>query len=329
MTPPSSSRIARRTVCAAIALLSATPLLGFAQSSYPSRPIKLIVPFAPGGGVDTIARLLGEKLSQRMGQPFVIENKPGAGTTIGNQFVARSTPDGYTLLMASSSFTTGPGLFRSLPYNIERDFTPVVMVANSPAVLVVGALSDATTLPQLVAKAKAKSGGLTSATYGSGSTPHLVSELFQQLSGTKFLSVPYSGGGPAMLSTLSGETDMVFPTVLPALPHVKSGKVKVLAIASARRSVLLPDVKTFQEQGVPLETGTWFGVVAPAGTPGAHVERLNKEILALTKDASFMKKLADEGAEFMGGTPAEFGAFIKTDQERWRKVIAASGIKAE
>jgi tripartite-type tricarboxylate transporter receptor subunit TctC len=326
----STFRIARRTACAALALLAFAPLAGFAQSTYPSRPIKLIVPFATGGGVDSIARLLGEKLSQRLGQPIVVENKPGAGTTIGNQLVARSAPDGYTLLMASSSFTTGPSLSRSLPYSIERDFAPVIIVANSPAVLVVNVKSDANTLPQLVAKAKVKPGALTSATYGSGSTPHLVSELFQQLSGTKFLSVPYSGGGPAMLSTLSGETDMVFPTVLPALPHVKSGKVKVLAIASAKRSALLPDVQTFQEQGVPLVTGTWFGVVAPASTPAAIVERLNSEVLAIAKeDAAFIKKLNDEGAEFAGGTPGEFGAFIKLDQERWRKVIAESGIKAE
>jgi hypothetical protein len=206
----------------------------------------------------------------------------------------------------------------------------VIIVANSPAVLVVNVKSDANTLPQLVAKAKIKPGALTSATYGSGSTPHLVSELFQQLSGTKFLSVPYSGGGPAMLSTLSGETDMVFPTVLPALPHVKSGKVKVLAIASAKRSALLPDVQTFQEQGVPLVTGTWFGLVAPASTPATIVERLNSEVLAIAKeDTAFIKKLNDEGAEFSGGTPGEFGAFIKLDQERWRKVIAESGIKAE
>lgn len=331
MNPASfASHFTRRTACAAVALLAAAPMLGFAQAAYPSRPIKLIVPFAPGGGVDSIARLLGEKLTQRLGQPIVVENKPGAGTTIGNQLVARSAPDGYTLLMASSSFTTGPGLFRSLPYSTERDFTPVIMVANSPAVLVVGAASTSNTLAQLVNKAKAKPGGLTAATYGSGSTPHLVSELFQQLSGTKFLNVPYNGGSPAMLSTLSGETDMVFPTVLPALPHVKSGKVKVLAIASAKRSALLPGVPTFHEQGVALETGTWFGVVAPAGTPAAIVERLNREVLTIAKDdASFTKKLNDEGAEFMGGTSAEFGAFLKMDQERWRKVIASSGIKAE
>ena len=300
-----------------------------AQSSYPSRPIKIIVPFTPGGGVDAMARSLGNALSQRLGQSFIIENRPGAGTIIGNRAVAQAAPDGYTLLMASSSFTTGPSLAKALPYSIDKDFSAVAMVANVPAVLVVNPRMEAATVPQLIDSAKLKPGVLTSATYGTGSTPHLISELFQQMTGTKFLSVPYSGGGPAILSTMSGETNMVFPSVLPALSHIRSGQLRALAIASTKRSALLPDVKTFEEQGVPLVSGTWFGVLAPAGTPAAIVQRLNTEIAALSQDESFVQKLNDEGAEFVGGTASDFSEFLKTDQARWKKLIIDVGIKAD
>lgn len=313
----------------ATALMTACSIGAMAQSTYPSRPIKLIVPFTPGGGVDGIARTIGDRLSNRLGQPFVIENRPGAGTIIGNNLVAKAAPDGYTLLMGSSSFTTGPSLAKSLPYSIDTDFAPVALVAISPAVLMVNPKVEVSSVAQLVAKAKSKPGELTSATYGAGSTPHLVSELFQQLTDTKFLSVPYPGGNPAMLSTLSGETNMVFPSALPALPHIRSGKLIPIAVSTAKRSSLLPDVKTFQEQGVPLVTGTWFGVLAPAGTPAPIVQRLNAEILALGQDPAFMKKLTDEGAEFAGGTPAEFSSFLKVEQERWKKVVTEAGIKAE
>ena len=300
-----------------------------AQSEYPNRPIKLIVPFAPSGGVDTLARLMGEHLSRRLGQPFVIDNRPGAGTTIGSLAVARSAPDGYTLLMASSSFTAATGLYPSLAYQIDKDFAPVALLANSPVVLAVSPRIKATNVAEIVQSAKSEPGKLTSATYGNGSAPHLVSELFQQMTGVKFLNVPYKGGGPAVLSTLMGETDMLFPTILPVRAHVASGKLKVLAIGSAKPTALMPGVPTFKEQGVDLVAGTWFGVVAPAKTPVAIIERLNKEILALAKEPEFMKTLTGEGAEFMGGTPAEFGSFMQADQRRWTKIITDRQIKAE
>ncbi|WP_051237370.1 Bug family tripartite tricarboxylate transporter substrate binding protein [Ottowia thiooxydans] len=300
-----------------------------AQSDYPNRPIRLIVPFTPSGGVDTLARLMGEHLSRRLGQPFVIDNRPGAGTTIGSVAVARSAPDGYTLLMASSSFTAATGLYPSVGYRIDKDFAPVALLANSPVVLAVSPKFKATNLAELVQAAKDAPGKLTTATYGNGSTPHLVSELFQQMTGTKFLNVPYKGGGPAVLSTLMGETDMLFPSILPVRPHVASGKLKILAIGSAKPSSLMPGVPTFKEQGVDLVTGTWFGVVAPAKTPPAVIERLNKEILALAKEPEFVKAINGEGAEFVGGTPAEFGTFLQADLRRWTKIIADQQIKAE
>ncbi|WP_423458709.1 Bug family tripartite tricarboxylate transporter substrate binding protein [Ottowia sp. VDI28] len=301
----------------------------FAQADYPNRPIRLIVPFAPSGGVDTLARLMGEHLARRLGQPLVIDNRPGAGTTIGSVAVARAAPDGYTLLMASSSFTAATGLYPSLPYRVEKDFAPVALLANSPVVLAVNPKVKAANLAEIIQAAKDAPGKFTSATYGNGSAPHLVSELFQQMTGTKFLNVPYKGGGPAVLSTLTGETDLLFPTILPVRAHVASGKLRVLAIGSAKPTPLMPGVPTFKEQGVDLVTGTWFGVVAPAKTPPAIIERLNKEILALAKEPEFMKTLTNEGAEFIGGTPAEFATFMQADQRRWTKIIADRQIKAE
>lgn len=219
----------------ATALMATCSIAAMAQSTYPSRPIKLIVPFTPGGGVDGIARSIGDRLSSRLGQPFVIENRPGAGTIIGNNLVAKAAPDGYTLLMGSSSFTTGPSLAKSLPYSIDTDFAPVALVAISPAVLMVNPKIEVSSVAQLVAKAKSKPGELTSATYGAGSTPHLVSELFQQLTDTKFLSVPYPGGNPAMLSTLSGETNMVFPALY--LPYPTFARASLFPSPCRRPSV--------------------------------------------------------------------------------------------
>lgn len=313
-------------------LLGAWPALqpgcAWAQPGYPGRPVRLVVPFAPGGGVDKVARALALSLGERLGQPFVVDNRPGASAVIGTLAVAHAPADGYTLLMASSSFTTASSLSRNLPFDVERDFAAVSMVANAPAVLAVTAASPARSLADFIAQARARPGALTCANYGSGSTPHLVAALFQKMTGTRLLDVPYGGGGPAVMATVTGQTDALFPTALPVLSQVRSGRLRLLGLAAPRRSPLLPDVPTFAEQGVPLETGTWFGLVAPAGTPAVVVNRLHAAIVALEGDAAFRQRLAVEGADFEAGTPAEFADFLQRDQRRWREVIVYAHIVA-
>lgn len=323
----SNGNVMRRRIVTAVAA-------GFvgavaARPAYPDRVIKIVVPFAPGGGVDAIARLLAQALAERLSQAVIVENRAGGSTTIGTNVVARAAPDGYTVLMASSSLTTAPSLYRSITFDPQRDFSAVAMVANSPAVLATRHDSRFDSLQSLIAAARARPGELTCANYGNGSTPHLVSELFQQLTGTKLLAVPYGGGGPAVLSTLSGETDVVFPTALPVLSQYKAGRLKLLAIASKQRSPLLPNVPTFAEQGVALEAGTWFGVLAPAGTPSAVVNRLHDEINAISTTAIFRKRLEDEGADVEPMSVGDFADFLKRDQQRWSRVIATAHIVAE
>ena len=310
------------------AMLACAPLAAMAQA-WPAKPIKLIVPFSPGGGVDTIARLVGQKLGERLGQPIVIDNRAGASTIIGTDAVAKAAPDGYTLLMASTSHTANISLFKRLPYDLERDLTPVSLVANSPAILVVNAAVPAKSLQEFIGFAKTKPGVLGYASFGKGSSPHLVTELFQEISETEFLHVPYKGGGPAVMATLSGETSMVISSIVPVLPQLKNGKLRALAIASKQRLPLLPNVPTFREQGVALESGTWFGILAPTGTPSEIVTRLNREYALLASDKDFQQKLMAEGAESVGGTPQEFAVFLKAETERWKRVVRQAGMQAE
>lgn len=300
-----------------------------AQTAYPNKPIKLIVPFAPGGGVDVIARLVGQRLGERLGQTIIVDNRAGASTIIGTDAVAKSAPDGYTLLMASTSLTANQSLFKKLPFDLQRDLAPVSMVANSPAILVITPSVPAKTLPEFIEFAKKKSGDVPYASYGNGSSPHLVTELFQQLTGTKFLHIPYKGGAPAVMATMAGETSVVIPSVVPVLNQIKEGKLRALGIAASERLPLLPDVPTFKEQGIALETGTWFGVLAPAGTPPEIITKLNREISAVVGDKDVQKQLLTEGAVSIGGTPQELAAFIKTESERWKKVVQNAGIQPE
>lgn len=225
------------------------------------------MPFAPGGGTDMIARVVGKKLGERLGQPVIVDNRPGASGIIGAETVARSAPDGYTLLMATTAISSNGSLYNTISYDLKKDFAPVSQLANAPAVLVVNPGLPVASLQELIRYARERPGQVNYASYGVGTAPHLVAELFQQSSGTQLYHVPYKGGGPAVLATLSGETRLLFPSLVPVMNHIRNGKLRALAVASDKRSPSLPEVPTFREAGMEFETGTWFGIVARGGTP--------------------------------------------------------------
>ncbi len=314
---------------AAIALAGLLPATASAQAAYPSRPIKLVVPFAPGGGVDLIARVVGQKLGDRLGQSIVVENKPGASAMLGTDQVAKSAPDGYTLLMTSTSIAANQSLFKKVPYDSRKDFTPIGMVANAPAIVAVNPGLPARNLQQFVTLARGAKDPLPYASFGIGSSPHLVTELFEGATGAKLLHVPYKGGGPAVLATLSGETSLIIPSMVPVLQHIKEGKLRALGIASERRHPLLPDVPTLREQGVAMETGTWFGILAPAGLPPAVATRLTAELNEVLKDKDVAAKLISEGAEVTPMDPRTFANYIESETRRWREVVMKAGIQPE
>ncbi len=321
--------LCRLAACAAVAGTLALPLSGLTQAVYPSRPLKLIVPFPPGGGVDLIGRLVGLKLGARLGQSVIVENKPGAAAVLGTDFVAKSAPDGYTLLMTSSSIAANHSLYEKVPYDPKKDFTPIGMVANAPAILVVHPSVAARNVQEFIALARSSKTSLPYASMGIGSQPHLVTELFEGVTGTKMLHIPYKGGSPAVMATLSGETSLLIPSVVPVLQQIKEGKLRALGIASRHRHPLLPDVPTLREQGVELEAGTWFGVLAPAGLPPAVAKKLSMELAEVLKDKEVQAKLISEGAEPMPMDPNVFSAFIDSESKRWREVILKAGIKPE
>jgi len=325
----------RHCPCACVAMCaSAIALVGTlspvtADESYPSRPVELVVPFAAGGGTDLIARLLCDGLSKRLGQSFVALNRPGANTNIGTQAVVRALPDGHSLVMASIGLSANPSLYRKLPFDPINDLAPISLIANVPTILVVHPSVPANTVPELIAWLKAHPGELNYASYGVGSSPHLAAELFQSATGTRVVHVPYGGGAPAALGVVNNSVQMLFASVLPVLGMVRGGTLKAIAVASDRRLPLLPDVPTFAESGVDYRTGTWFGLLAPANTPGAIVTTLHKTTADVLADPAVRDKLTEQGAEVVGNTPAEFKAFIKNEMERLSIVIRKANISLD
>jgi tripartite-type tricarboxylate transporter receptor subunit TctC len=296
---------------------------------YPARPVDVIVPFAPGGGTDVLARLTGEGLARRLGQPFVITNRPGANTNIGTLSVVRARPDGYTLLVASIGLAANPSLYRKLAFAPLKELEPISLIANSPTVLVVPPSLPVGSLAEFIAYAKARPGGLNYGSYGAGSGPHLATELFLSLTGTGMVHVPYGGGGPAALGVMTNQVQALFSSVLPVLGMIRGGTVKAIALASERRSELLPDVPTFAEGGLDFKTGTWFGLLAPAGTPPAIVAALHRATVATLADASLRAKITEQGAEVVASSPAEFRAFLQQETERLARVIRAANIQLD
>jgi tripartite-type tricarboxylate transporter receptor subunit TctC len=315
-------------LAAAAAALPLVATLARAQA-YPSRPIRLLVGYAPGGVTDISARLIGAQLSERLGQPFVVENRPGASSNIATEAVARAAPDGYTLLLASTSNAYNATLYDKLDFNFIRDLAPVASIGRDAFVLVANPAFTATTVPELIAYAKANPGKVNMGSSGPGSASALYGELFKVMAGADLLTVHYRSVGPALPDLMSGRVDVMFAPVASVVGYVKSGKLRPLGVTTAARVQALPDVPAIADF-VPGYEGTgWVGIVAPAKTPPDVIAILNKEVNAALADPAFKARLADLGAEPFAGTPAEFGTFIADFTEKWGKVIRAAGIKGE
>jgi tripartite-type tricarboxylate transporter receptor subunit TctC len=289
---------------------------------YPDHPIKLVVPYAPGGSVDILGRLLAQKLSESMGQQVVVENRGGGGATIGTGVVAKAPPDGYTILLADIAFGANPALMSKLPYDSNKDFQPVALMAVLPSILVVDPALGVNSVKELVALAKSKPGKLNYSSAGVGGMNYLASELFKDQNGIDIVHVPYQSGGQAITSVLGGQTQMVITTVPPVLQHVKAGKVKALAVAGSQRQPSLPEVPTFAEAGFPnFDVSLWQGVLVPAGTPPDIVARLNSEINKALLQPDMRQRVGELGAIPEGGTAEHFAAFIKNEMARWSALI--------
>ena len=298
-------------------------------AAYPAKPVRLIVPFPPGGGTDILARLVGQRLGERLNVQFVVDNRPGAGTNIGMELAARAVPDGYTIIMASIGLSANRSLYPRMTFDPVRDLTPVTLVAIAPTIVASHPSVAAKTSQELVALAKARPGHLNYGSFGAGSGAHLAAELFKLETGVDIVHVPYKGGGPAITALLAGEVQLVFSSMLPVLPHVKSGRLRAIGLAAARRSPAAPEVHTFRESGIPYETGTWFGILAPTGTPTEVVRRLHREIVDILSRNEIRDRIAREGAGLVGNTPDEFARFIRDESVRWAKVVKTAKIKVD
>lgn len=297
------------------------PLPALAQV-WPGKALSLIVPFPPGGTTDALARVVGQELSRSLGQPVVVENRPGAGGTLGAAFVAKSKDDGYTLLMGSVHDTIATSVYRKLSYDFQKDFAPVTTVALVPNVVVVNPNVPAKNVKELLALAKAAPRTLAYGSAGSGTAHHLIGAQFESMGGVELLHVPYKGSGPMGIDLLGGQIAMSFDTITPVLPHIKAGKLRALAVTTGKRSPALPDVPTLDESGLKgFNLGTWFGVLAPAGTPKEIVTRLNTELVKIINSPDFRKKMEDIGAEPVGNTPEQMARQIKDDTDRFAKLV--------
>jgi tripartite-type tricarboxylate transporter receptor subunit TctC len=322
--------IIRTTAIAGIALALCAGA-AHAQSNYPARATRIVVGFAPGGGTDVMARFFAQKLSESFGQSFVVENRPGAGSNIGADYVAKSAPDGYTLLMAIQSLTINVSLYNKLTYDAVKDFAPISTVAATPNCFAVHPSLPVKTMRDLIALAKAKPGEIAYASPGSGTPVHLSMELFRSMAGIKLLHIPYNGAGPATTAVLGGQVPLL-PNGLPiTLPHARSGKLRMLAVTSPERSQLAPEVPTVAEAAglKGYEANIWYGLLAPAGTPAPIINKLNAEVERLLQQREVRERLATLGFEPIRNTPAAFAELIKTDIQKWGKVVSESGARAD
>jgi tripartite-type tricarboxylate transporter receptor subunit TctC len=313
-------------LAAGAALLSASPRTANAQA-YPNRPVHLIVPFAPGGSTDIVARLLGQWLQERLGQPFVIESRPGAGTNVGTEFVVRAAADGYTLLLVGPPAAINATLYERLSFNVMRDIAPVASIMRSPFVMEVKASFPAATIPEFIAHAKANPGKLSLASAGIGSGPHVAGELFKMMAGVDMLHVPYRGSAPALTDLIGGHVHAYIDGIPSSIDHIRAGTLRALAVTTATRSEALPDVPTMGEFLLSYEASLWFGVGAPRNTPAEVVEILNKEINAILAVPHFKARLADLGASALAGSPADFADHIARETIKWQEVVKFSGAR--
>ena len=299
----------------------------FAQS-YPARPVKLVVGFTPGGGVDINARLLASKLSESLGQQVIVENRPGAGTNIANEFVAHSAPDGYTLLINTAAVAINMSLYKKPGFDTLRDFTAVSIFSSSPNILVVNATLPAKSVAELIALAKAQPGKLNYSSAGAGTTQHLSGELFKTLTGTDIVHIPYKGTSPALTALIAGEVQLSYANIPAIQAHVKSGRLRPLATTGPTRAALMPDVPTMKESGVDMDVVVWYGILAPAATPRDIVGKLAEHIEKAAHSPDIRQKLLDQGAEPVGNTPEEFSRMLRKEVATWAGVVKASGAKA-
>jgi tripartite-type tricarboxylate transporter receptor subunit TctC len=314
---------------AALAVALGIASAAWAQA-YPQKAVRMVVPFAPGGTTDIVARLIAAKMGPALGQSVVIDNRPGANGIVGSEVVAKAAPDGYTLMMGYlGNLAMNPALYAKLPYDPIRDYVPVTLVASTTQAIVVNPALPARTVKELVALAKAQPGQLHYASAGVGAPSHLSGELFKQMTGIDMVHVPYKGGGALMTDLISGQVKVSFGGLAAALPHVKSGKLRLLAVASAKRSPAVPDVPAVAETVPGFDVPSWLGIVAPAGTPRPIVERLHGEIAKVLATDEIKERLATEGGEVIAGGPEEFAAYLKSEIAKWDKVIKGANIRAE
>jgi tripartite-type tricarboxylate transporter receptor subunit TctC len=316
-------------VAATLVLAMVAATFSAQAQTYPTRTVEIVVPFAAGGGNDLLARMIGEGLGKRLGQSFVPLNRPGANTNNGTLQVVKAAPDGHTLLISSVGLAANPLLYKRLPFNTLVDLAPITLIASSPTILVVPPALPVNSVAQFIAYLKARPGELNYASYGIGSSPHLATELFQSVTGTKVTHVPYSGGGPAAVGVMGNNVQMLFSSILPVLGLVRGGQLKPIALAATRRSELLPDVPTFAEAGLDYQASTWFGLLAPAKTPDDIVATLHKNVVETLREPSVRARIAEQGADVVANTPAEFHAFIKSEMDRFAAVIKNANIQLD
>jgi tripartite-type tricarboxylate transporter receptor subunit TctC len=324
-------RLDRRRAMQSLAVAVAMTACGsaFAQS-WPAKPITLIVPFPAGGTTDVLARALADRLQQSLGQPVIVESKPGAGATLGADYVAKSRPDGYTLLVGAVHHTIASSVYRKLPYDFQKDFAPITTIALVPNVLVVNAGNPARTVADLVAQAKAEPGKLNYGSNGNGTAQHLIGTQFENLTGTDLVHIPYKGSGPLVTDLLGNQVTMSFDTITPVLQHIKAGKLRALAVTTDKRASALPEVPTLEEAGVKgVNIGTWFGVLAPVATPKEILVRLNEEMVKVIQSADFRKRMEEIGAEPIGNTSGQMATQIHAETEKFARLVKDAKVTIE
>ena len=301
-----------------------------AAQAYPSKPIRMVVPFPAGGGIDTVARVIAPKLAESLGQPVIIDNRVGASGTVGTEAVAKAAPDGYTLLATFASHAQNASLYPKLGYDTVKDFAPVTLIATVPNILVINPSLPVKTVKELVALAKKHPGEILYASIGNGTPAHLSAELFNSMAGIRMTHVPYKGAAASIVALISGETQLTFTTVLVAMPHIKSGRLRALGVASLKRSTVLPDVPTIDEAGVRgYESNAWYGLLAPARTPQSILDQLHRETVKTLQNNDVRDNLKGQGAEPVGNAPREFAVIIADEIEKWRRVVLATGARAD
>ncbi|MEW6332835.1 MAG: tripartite tricarboxylate transporter substrate binding protein [Thermodesulfobacteriota bacterium] len=318
-----------------LVLLLAMPVMADRQTAhaqtYPSKPLRLVIPYPPGGGTDTIMRPFVQQLSARLGQQVIVDNRGGAGGSIGMEAAARSAPDGYTIVAGlTAQLAVNPALYKKIPYDPIKDFAPITLFADGPYLLVVHPSVPARSVQEFLELARKRPDEITCASSGNGSGGHLAAELLKSMAGIKMLHVPYKGGGPALTGLLTGEAQALFAPYASAQGHIKAGRIRALGVTTSRRPKSIPDIPTIAEAGVPgYDSGVWYSLLAPAGTPRAIVDRLNRETIAVLNTPEYAKLLTDQAIDPIGSTPEELAKYIKTEMDKWAKVVKDSGMRME